>query len=740
MWVEITKNNSTTCFKNIKESDIIHFKMRIRIRISIICFLIYSLHVFAKDFFIENDVLKVTINNIGCFDVTDKRLGKTWPGNRWTGSPGNFTYQVAGKNMDLVGGDAGPGGDNNFSFTAKDYKVDLRKASEIEIKTTKTSASIIYKNFTVSDNKVLYNSRMTVYLNLTEGSDQLIVTIKELTVGNHSVYIQKITYPENFGALHTPTDTGYAVIPEEQGYIIPTIEIPRYSSVYMPFHRIMKEFSGNASREVNFTHSMPWFGMVKDESGWMATMESTENANMLIVSNRYPADKQSVYGVVDEASRIIGVSPVWQTDEGEFGSQKVLKMKFFPTHTNYVTFTKEFRQYLKENHLFGKTLQEKATDNPNVSKLIGSMYIGLYGGYPHHEHHPEFWFTYRQMDEIVDKMIHTWKLKRALFCPWSIFSGQPPANFPIDETKGTIKELKKIVTKAQASNYIFAPFNEYDPVLRGTREWDPKYTRKEKDGSITTNLWSNVCSSFYLDLAKQNIPYTKEKIGVNGWWIDIGKSYVNTCYDPAHPVTLQQDKQNRLDLLQFAQNQKLVVGNENGHWSTVPYVDFFECDFMNINWNVRTKAFAERLRTGEVYVPLFNLVYHDAVVVYGKAQEPDNLRFYEEKTLRNMGYGVPATFFGSYHEYAGLDDMIKLSEKYVSAFHSKIGYDEMTNHSFMTNDYLVEKTDFSSGYSVIVNYGYNSYQMENAILPGRGWAVLKNNQLLEMKNFKVILN
>lgn len=694
----------------------------------------------GKEYSIKNDVLKVVINEVGCFNVIDLRSNSVWKGNRWTGSPGNFTYQVTGKSMDVVGGDAGPGADNNFSFSSRDMRVDLGKAEEIIISTKQNSASIEYRNFKTPANKVLYNSRMIVELMLPDNSDELIVTIKDLKVGHNSVYIQKINYPENFGALHTPTDIGYAVMPEEQGYIIPTVEIPRYSSVYMPFHRMMKEFSGNASREVKFTHAMPWFGMVKNESGWMGIMESDENANMQIVANRYPADKHSVHGLVDDASRIIGVTPVWQTNEGDFGDVKVLKMKFFSSKTNYVTFTKVFRQYIKDKQLFGKTLREKAIDNPNVAKIIGSMYIGLYGGYPHHAHHPEFWFTYKQMDEIVDKMINKWKIKRALFCPWSIFAGQPPANFPIDETKGTIEELKKVVTKAQNSNYIFAPFNEYDPILRGTKEWDPYYTRKEKDGSTSTNLWSNVCSSFYKELAEQNIPYTKEKIGVNGWWIDIGKSYVNTCYDPAHPTTLKQDRKNRLDLLKYAQSQKLVVGNENGHWSTVPYVDFFECDFLNINWNVRTKAFAERLLTGEVYVPLFNLVYHDAVVVYGKAQEPDNLRFYEEKTLRNMGYGVPATFFGSYNEYAGMDDMIIASEKYVSAFHAKIGYDEMTNHSFLTNDYLVEKTDFSSGYSIVVNYGYPAYKLKNIVIPGRGWAIYKDNKFIEKKNFKVTVN
>ena len=299
----------------------------------------------GKEHSIKSDALKVIINEAGCFDVIDLRTNSIWKGNRWTGSPGSFTYQVIGKSMDMVGGDAGPGSDNNFSISSKENRVELGKAEEIIITAIQNSATIEYRNFKSSTNKVLYNSRMIVELRLPENSDELIVTIRDLKVGHNAVYIQKINYPENFGALHTPTDVGYAVMPEEQGYIIPTVEIPRYSSVYMPFHRMMKEFSGNASREVKFTHAMPWFGMVKNESGWMGILESTDNANMMIVANRYPADKHSVNGPVDDASRIIGITPVWQTNEGEFGDVKVLRMKFFSSKTNYVAFTKIFRQY-----------------------------------------------------------------------------------------------------------------------------------------------------------------------------------------------------------------------------------------------------------------------------------------------------------------------------------------------------------------------------------------------------------
>jgi hypothetical protein len=49
-------------------------------------------------------------------------------------------------------------------------------------------------------------------------------------------------------------------------------------------------------------------------------------------------------------------------------------------------------------------------------------------------------------------------------------------------------------------------------------------------------------------------------------------------------------------------------------------------------------------------------------------------------------------------------DRIKRSIAALCPWHQKVGYDEMTDHAFMTKDRMVHRTRFSSGWSVIVNY------------------------------------
>jgi hypothetical protein len=41
----------------------------------------------------------------------------------------------------------------------------------------------------------------------------------------------------------------------------------------------------------------------------------------------------------------------------------------------------------------------------------------------------------------------------------------------------------------------------------------------------------------------------------------------------------------------------------------------------------------------------------------------------------------------------------------VCGWHEKIGFDEMTQHRFLSDDRLVQETRFASGWAVVVNFG-----------------------------------
>ena len=48
----------------------------------------------------------------------------------------------------------------------------------------------------------------------------------------------------------------------------------------------------------------------------------------------------------------------------------------------------------------------------------------------------------------------------------------------------------------------------------------------------------------------------------------------------------------------------------------------------------------------------------------------------------------------------------------------------MTNHRFLSEDFLVESTEFSSGAAIIVNYAKRAPQVEGKTVEGGGYLIL----------------
>ena len=79
--------------------------------------------------------------------------------------------------------------------------------------------------------------------------------------------------------------------------------------------------------------------------------------------------------------------------------------------------------------------------------------------------------------------------------------------------------------------------------------------------------------------------------------------------------------------------------------------------------------------------------------------------------------------------------MVRTSYQTVAKFHEMVGMDEMVDHEFLTDDYLVEKTTFSSGVNIIVNLGHVAYRGDGYVIPGRGWRIIDIEGHAEVQHF-----
>ena len=70
-------------------------------------------------------------------------------------------------------------------------------------------------------------------------------------------------------------------------------------------------------------------------------------------------------------------------------------------------------------------------------------------------------------------------------------------------------------------------------------------------------------------------------------------------------------------------------------------------------------------------------------------------------------------------EWETVKDRYLQTYRNVCGWHEQIGFDEMTDHRFLSKDRLVQETRFSSGQAVVVNFGSEAWDdLRGFAVPG----------------------
>lgn len=102
-------------------------------------------------------------------------------------------------------------------------------------------------------------------------------------------------------------------------------------------------------------------------------------------------------------------------------------------------------------------------------------------------------------------------------------------------------------------------------------------------------------------------------------------------------------------------------------------------------------------------MPLYNLVYHDAVIVSYGARDQQTL-------LRGiLNGGIPEL------PIASTDEKTVLLMRQMMALHRRVGLLEMTRHEFLGKNYRRERTTFADGTTVTVDWDTNTFVVSPAL-------------------------
>jgi hypothetical protein len=463
---------------------------------------------------------------------------------------------------------------------------------------------------------------------------------------------------------------------------------------------------------------MPWVGVcdLKKGMGYILILETDDDA--VVECRSYPAQGGDVF-----APQVI-----WRPRKKRYGYPRRMLYRFFPKG-GYVSAAKAFRAYARDKGLL-VTLKEKADRNPNVQRLFGA--VDVWGD-------ATLAFAREAKSLGVDKML--------------IHGRSTP------EEMAAINQL----------GYLTSEYDNYTDIQPLEPGKDPDSSHDlipehvvlmEDDKRMTAWLtydkktqFMKRCPTFWVPTAEIVIPKTLSQYPFLGRFIDVTTAEaLYECYDPNHPLARTDKRHCGQQLLHYVSSLNLVLGGEHGIWWGVPYQDYIEGMMSGghyawpSGWLVHPKtqeekfpmevsSWADYMQWGIGHkwrAPLWELVFHDCVIptwYWGDSNDflleaaPE---ITPKKNAFNVLYGTMPILWadkgGSWH--TNREQFLRTCRN-VCHLHKVLAPTEMVSHEFITEDHAVQRTRFSDGTQVMVNFGVKHYSAridgQRRLLPRNGF-------------------
>jgi hypothetical protein len=449
---------------------------------------------------------------------------------------------------------------------------------------------------------------------------------------------------------------------------------------------------------------MPWWGHLQKNSAVLVLLETPDDGGCVF---DHPAKGPTVIG------------PLWENSLGEFRYPRKLRMVFFDKG-NYVDLAKAYRSYQKS---CGRlvTLDEKVARTPAVAKLIGSpvlhtsilYHIQKESSY-YFKNEPEknhqlvtFAERSRQISELpklgIDRLyIHLdgWGYRG--------YDNLHPDYLPPSPDAGGWEGMKKLVDTCKSLGYLIALHDQYRDYYLDGLSYDPGHAQLKADGTRNQHsTWyggkqNYLCPSLAPGFVSMNHTALQEHgIRVDGSYLDVFAVVPpDECYSREHPVTRTACLNYRIHCFNIIKQLEGVVSSEEPADYAVPWLDLVHHGPYALNPNPGSGP------SMGIPIPLFNLVYHDCIVL------PWSIG------AEKGGWGIPDKDSGYLHgllnagiPYMSMSPNPKELEKVrtVCTLHSRVGKLEMLKHEFLDSTYRKQRTVFSDGTTVTVDFDIEAY-------------------------------
>jgi hypothetical protein len=660
--------------------------------VSLFCFV--PLQVMSQNIVMENDSMNVVVEqSTGSFHITEKVTGQKWWSDPWEKTPGVLRVQT-------------PNGRKSLNLS----ECENISVSRIDPETIQ----IVYEK-PVDQNKNVYGDvAVTTEIRLVRDHADLEISIIAYHDSGTNRIIDLI-YPARSFFLASEVDSGLAVIPYHSGVVVPSYLFPLPSSQFGEWTDWHHQGEMIFEFRVYGNLRMPWYGIYSLRSGVFTLLPRDGSVNLQYIQNYN--DRARILKQTGQESRypnILALSPVWKL--AAHGAPKTIRYHFMPD-ADYVDMAKYYRSLVQAEGGF-VSLREKVKKTPEVHKLIGDIYLHVFGGYPHRTNQPGMAFTFEEIERIAADLHDSLKVNKAFLTLWGTWENYPPMHWPVNEKAGGQEKFVEVIDKIKSYGYLVTQYHNFNCML----PWDPNYTTKyyarDNDGKAKYSIvWNMIDDKYSSQLALDVLKKENEILKTNAIYTDCKQG---------------------LELRQYLQslNQPVTSERTGNSELLIPYYHRLEGVVPNA-FKSHTMNFIE--------APLFNLVYHDAIVLSKRWQFPDNEYDingdYAVKALRNMIYGNETMYVTPVWAYPGIRNYIRNAVRLLAPLHEETGFEELAGHKYLSQDFTVQRSTFGNGTVVTVNLGLLDRKLpDGTLMPGYGFQIQHQDGRVTTGQFKTSLD
>ena len=459
------------------------------------------------------------------------------------------------------------------------------------------------------------------------------------------------------------------------------------------------------------------FPFAAPDKGWFYVQNTTGEGALMPMDSPQGIQKpftwgggQPWWGITDLKRSMISRLDTFRNPDGRNNAQDhtvyAMPMRvnyaFYPDG-GYVGLAKEYRKHLLAAHPEMRPLSERVQARPAVDHLRDSVYM-------------YFWCKTPAESLAIAREMKAAGVDRGI----AMFYGRVEIDRPLFDgikQQGWLAGTYRMAT----GNLFHVSRNQGWPnALLSGRTTVEKFL-----ASSNVKALDRVCAQHLVPEWTEKAKEAIRDYGVQAFYFDTLVVQMAPCPSPAHPSTIEENQQGRLQIMKNTRDLGTLVGSGEGNCPTwaLPQLDFFEGlmslrTYGDIPLKVPSGDYSKEL--GEDYVtkapmalnerlriPLYQLGFHDYVAGTWVWRDTNyqSTPYAWKKDLFNILYGT----MPMWHIDRGLWDAHKAdfvaSYRKIASVRQRIGFAEMLNHGWLTEDRSVQFTDWSTGNRVIVNFG-----------------------------------